>query len=196
MDAGVAGVRAAGLRSVIDLRVPPRAGACRAASSSPAAELDERFTRSSGPGGQGVNTTDSRVELRFDVLRSSAFTDLQRGRLMRVLGPRLRHGGLRLVATNRRSQAQNRAEARERLADLLRAALAPPPPPRRATRPTLGSKNRRLSAKKQRGQTKARPRPRRRRRLTALPRLGRAGPAPHQAGPVPRAASHADPVSR
>ncbi|MHA3703170.1 alternative ribosome rescue aminoacyl-tRNA hydrolase ArfB [Jatrophihabitans sp. YIM 134969] len=121
----------------------------------PGAELDERFTRSSGPGGQGVNTTDSRVELRFDVQRSSAFTDTQRTRLLRVLGPRLRHGGLRLVATTRRSQAQNRAEARERLAEMLRSALAPPPPPRRATRPTLGSKNRRISAKKQRGETKA-----------------------------------------
>ncbi len=121
----------------------------------PAAELDERFTRSSGPGGQGVNTTDSRVELRFDVQRSSVFTDAQRARLLRVLGPRLRHGCLRLVASTRRSQAQNRAEARERLADILRTSLAPPPPPRRATRPTLGSKNRRISAKKQRGETKA-----------------------------------------
>lgn len=121
----------------------------------PGAELDERFTRSSGPGGQGVNTTDSRVELRFDIQRSPVFTEVQRARLTRALGPRLRHGCLRLVATTRRSQAQNRAEARERLADILRTALAPPPPPRRATRPTLGSKNRRITAKKQRGQTKA-----------------------------------------
>ena len=87
--------------------------------------------------------------------RSPVFTDVQRARLLRALGPRLRHGCLRLVATTRRSQAQNRAEARERLADILRTALAPPPPPRRATRPTLGSKNRRITAKKQRGQTKA-----------------------------------------
>lgn len=122
----------------------------------PGSELDERFTRSSGPGGQGVNTTDSRVELRFDVLRSAVFTDVQRARLLRALGPRLRHGCLRLVASTRRSQAQNRAEARERLVDIVRSALAPPPPPRRATRPTRGSQNRRLTAKKQRGEIKAR----------------------------------------
>jgi ribosome-associated protein len=121
----------------------------------PGTELDERFSRASGPGGQGVNTNDSRVELRFDVQRSSAFTDAQRARLLQVLGPRLRHGCLRLVATTERSQARNRAEARERLAGIVRTALAPPPPPRRATRPTLGSKNRRISAKKQRGQVKA-----------------------------------------
>lgn len=122
----------------------------------PETELDERFSRSSGPGGQGVNTTDSRVELRFDVQRSAVFTDEQRARLLRVLGPRLRHGCLRLVASTRRSQAQNRAEARDRLADIVRAGLAPPPPPRRATRPTRGSQRRRLEAKKQRGETKSR----------------------------------------
>lgn len=122
----------------------------------PGAELDERFTRSSGPGGQGVNTTDSRVELRFDVQRSTVFDDAQRARLLRVLEPRLRHGCLRLVTATRRSQAQNRAEARERLAQILRTALAPPPPPRRATRPTRGSQQRRLQAKTERSQTKAR----------------------------------------
>lgn len=122
----------------------------------PGVELDERFSRASGPGGQGVNTTDSRVELRFDVQRSTVFDDAQRARLLRVLGPRLRHGSLRLVAATRRSQTQNRAEARERLAQILRTALAPPPPPRRATRPTRGSQQRRLQAKTERAQTKAR----------------------------------------
>jgi ribosome-associated protein len=121
----------------------------------PATELAERFSRSSGPGGQGVNTTDSRVELRFDVAGSTALTDDQRARALRALRPRLVGDELVVVASERRSQRQNRVTARARLAAHLLDALAPPPPPRRATRPSRASHRRRLEAKKQRSQTKA-----------------------------------------
>ena len=121
----------------------------------PATELVERFSRSSGPGGQSVNTTDSRVELEYDVGSSDALTDSQRQRVLARLEGRLTAGKLVVDASEHRSQHRNRVAARERLADLLRTALAPPPPSRRPTRPTKGSQRRRLDAKKQRGQTKA-----------------------------------------
>ncbi|MCF6378709.1 aminoacyl-tRNA hydrolase [Nocardioides KLBMP 9356] len=117
----------------------------------PAAELVERFSKSPGPGGQSVNTTDSRVELEYDVAASTVLTDTQR---RRALG-RWPSGSITIAASEHRSQHRNRVAARERLAELLREALAPPPPPRRATRPTRGSKERRLRAKKERAQTKA-----------------------------------------
>ena len=121
----------------------------------PAVELVERFSRSSGPGGQSVNTTDSRVELEYDVAASSALTEAQRQRALSRLEGRLADGRVVVDASEHRSQHRNRVAARERLADLLRTALAPPPPTRRATRPTRGSQRRRLEAKKQRGRTKA-----------------------------------------
>ena len=121
----------------------------------PAGELVERFSRSSGPGGQSVNTTDSRVELEYDVARPPPSTDAQRARALRRLGTRLVGGRLVVTASEHRSQHRNRVAARERLAELLRSGLAPPPPPRRPTRPTRGSQRRRLDAKKQRGETKA-----------------------------------------
>ena len=121
----------------------------------PAGDLVERFARSSGPGGQGVNTTDSRVQLSFDIAASTTLTDTQRGRLVRVLGPRLSGTVLMVDASEHRSQHRNRSEARERMAAIVRDALAPPPPPRRATRPTRGSVHRRLAAKKRRSETKA-----------------------------------------
>jgi ribosome-associated protein len=121
----------------------------------PAAELVERFSRSSGPGGQGVNTTDSRVELLFDPGTSVAFTALQRARLLDRLSGRLVAGHLRLVGSEYRSQNRNRAAVRERLRDLLVEALSPPAPPRRPTRPTRGSQSRRLDAKKRRGDLKS-----------------------------------------
>ena len=117
----------------------------------PDGDLVERFSRSPGPGGQSVNTTDSRVELEYDVRASAALTDAQRARLL----ARLPEPTVRIVASEHRSQHRNRVSARERLADLLRTALAPPPPPRRPTKPTRGSKERRLDAKKQRGATKS-----------------------------------------
>jgi ribosome-associated protein len=122
----------------------------------PAVELVERFSKSPGPGGQSVNTTDSRVELELDVAASTAFTDAQRARALSstTLRP-WPSGRITVAASEHRSQHRNRVAARERLADLLREALAPPPPPRRPTRPSRGAKERRLKAKKERGSTKA-----------------------------------------
>ena len=116
----------------------------------PAVELVERFSRSSGPGGQSVNTTDSRVELEYDVTTTSALTDAQRARVVARLG-----SPVVVVASEHRSQHRNRVAARERLASRLRDALLPPAPPRRATKPTRGSQRRRLETKKQRGATKS-----------------------------------------
>lgn len=122
-------------------------------------ELAERFSRSSGPGGQGVNTTDSRVELSFDVARSPSVPGDLRERLLARLSGRLVDGVLTVAASEHRTQLANRRAARERLRDLLHRA-AEPPHPRRPTRPTRGSKERRLAAKKRRGETKrARRRP-------------------------------------
>ena len=120
----------------------------------PAAELTERFSRSSGPGGQGVNTTDSRVELSFDVARSPSVPDHLRQRMLERLDNRLVAGVVTVAASEFRAQLANRQAARERLAQLLREAAAPPPRKRRPTRPTRGSKERRLAQKKRRGDTK------------------------------------------
>lgn len=137
-----------------DLALPPTPGARRGVVI-PAAELVERFSRSSGPGGQGVNTTDSRVELLFEPGSSTAFTPAQRDRVVRALSGRLVAGRLVLVGSEHRSQLRNRQAVRGRLAALLVEALAPPAPPRRPTRPTRGSQTRRLEAKKRRGQIKS-----------------------------------------
>ncbi len=120
----------------------------------PAAELAWRFSRSSGPGGQGVNSTDSRVELVFDLARSAALPPLLRARALRRLQGRLVEGAVLIAASEHRSQWQNRQAAQRRLVELLRAAIAPPSPPRRPTRPTRGSVQRRLSAKRQRSAIK------------------------------------------
>jgi ribosome-associated protein len=120
----------------------------------PAAALSWRFSRSSGPGGQGVNTADSRVELSVEPLELPGLTVLQRARLAARLGDRLVDGVLTIAASEHRQQLRNRQAARERLAAVLRAALAPPPPSRRRTKPTRGSQERRIEAKKQRGQLK------------------------------------------
>ncbi|TFV65673.1 UNVERIFIED_ORG: aminoacyl-tRNA hydrolase [Bacillus sp. AZ43] len=120
----------------------------------PASALSWRFSRSSGPGGQGVNTADSRVELSVAPLELPGLTDSQRARLAARLGGRLVDGVLTIAASEHRQQLRNRQAARERLAAVLRAALAPPPPARRRTKPTKGSQERRIQAKKQRGQLK------------------------------------------
>jgi ribosome-associated protein len=120
----------------------------------PENELSWRFSRSSGPGGQGVNTTDSRVELSYDVARSPTLPEHLRSRVLARLQGRLVDGVLTIVATEHRSQLRNRDAARERLTGLLQAALAPDPPPRRPTRPTAGSRRRRLDAKTRRGAVK------------------------------------------
>jgi ribosome-associated protein len=121
----------------------------------PGNELTWRFSRSSGPGGQSVNTADSRVELVFDIGRSPSLPEPVRERLLARLAHRLVDGVLTVAASEYRSQHRNREAARSRLADLLTTASAPPPPPRRPTRPTRGSQRRRLDAKTRRGQTKA-----------------------------------------
>ena len=120
----------------------------------PEGELSWRFSRSSGPGGQSVNTTDSRAEVSFDVGRSPSLDEHQRARALERLSGRLVDGVLSVVAQDERSQLQNRELASSRLAQLLREALAPPPPPRRATKPTRGSKERRLAGKKLRSEVK------------------------------------------
>jgi ribosome-associated protein len=120
----------------------------------PAAELRERFSRSSGPGGQSVNTTDSRVELSWDLLRSPSVPEAVRDRMIDRLAGRLVDGVLTVVASEQRSQLQNRMAARDRLADLLRSAAAPPPRARRPTRPSRGARERRLADKRRRADVK------------------------------------------
>jgi ribosome-associated protein len=120
----------------------------------PVSELEFRASRASGPGGQGVNTTDSRVELRFDLAGSPSLPPEAKARALRRLGPRVDSSGvLRLVAQNRRSQLANRRAAVERFAELLAAALAAPRP-RRPTRPTRAAAARRVEAKRHRAATK------------------------------------------
>jgi len=124
----------------------------------PPEELQERFSRASGPGGQGVNTTDSRVELSWSPATSVALARLSPALQERVherLAGSLVNGSVVVVAAEHRAQLQNRQAARERLAARLRQALAPPPPRRRATRPTRGSVRRRLDDKSARSRLKA-----------------------------------------
>jgi len=116
--------------------------------------LRERFSRSSGPGGQSVNTTDSRVELSFDIARSPSLPDRERNRALSRLETRLADGVLTVAAETERSQLMNRDAARARLAAVLKEAIAPPPPPRVPTKPTRGARERRLADKRRRGQTK------------------------------------------
>jgi len=120
----------------------------------PERELHWRFSRASGPGGQGVNTTDSRVELSFDLAGSPSVPDALRERALARLAGRLVDGVLTVVASEHRSQLRNRDAARDRLAATLRGATAPDPPKRRPTRPSAGAKRRRLDAKTRRGQIK------------------------------------------
>jgi ribosome-associated protein len=120
----------------------------------PAAELHERFSHSSGPGGQSVNTADSRVELSFDVERSPAFPEWARARAVERLAGRLAGGVLTVAASEQRSQHANRQAARARLAGLLRDAVAPPPRPRIPTRPGRAANERRLEAKRNRAAIK------------------------------------------
>jgi ribosome-associated protein len=120
----------------------------------PAGELSERFSRSSGPGGQSVNTTDTRVELSFDVLRSSSLPQWARERAAARLSNRLADGVVTVTASQQRSQLMNRQAARARLAELLRDAVAPPRRPRVPTKPGRAARERRLQDKRQRAQTK------------------------------------------
>jgi ribosome-associated protein len=120
----------------------------------PAAELSWRFSRSSGPGGQGVNTTDSRVELSWDLAGSEVLPERLQDRAIERLGDRLVRGVLTVTASEHRSQLRNREAAAARLAGIVAGAIAPPPRVRRATRPSRGAVERRLAEKKRRGETK------------------------------------------
>ncbi len=114
-------------------------------------DLQWRFSRASGPGGQGVNTTDSRVQLSYDL---QLLPEPFRSRARASLAAHAVDDVITVVASERRSQFQNRASATARLLDLLRAATAPPPPRRRRTRPTRSAVERRLADKKRRADLK------------------------------------------
>ncbi|MEO7587412.1 MAG: alternative ribosome rescue aminoacyl-tRNA hydrolase ArfB [Arachnia sp.] len=139
------------------MHVPPGPGAPRGIRV-PAGELVEQFSRSSGPGGQGVNTADSRVQLSYDVRTTTALSEIQRERVLERLAERLSGTVLTISASEYRSQRRNRTAARQRLAGLLRDAVVPPII-RRATRPTSGSRRRRLDGKRRRAETKRSRRP-------------------------------------
>ncbi|MGQ3017386.1 alternative ribosome rescue aminoacyl-tRNA hydrolase ArfB [Phenylobacterium sp.] len=119
-------------------------------------EITLRFVRASGPGGQNVNKVSTAVELRFDVWNSPTLPEPVRARLARLAGRRLtQEGVLVLLAERFRTQERNRADAQDRLLELIRKAAEPPPPPRKKTRPTLASKKRRLESKTRRAVVKA-----------------------------------------
>jgi ribosome-associated protein len=125
----------------------------------PAEELRWRFSRSGGPGGQGVNTTDSRVELSWDLMASSVLGAVARERALDRLASRLVDGVLTITASQFRSQLRNRQAARVRLAALVRESIAPPAPSRRPSRPSAGARQRRLDEKRHRSRTKRLRRP-------------------------------------
>jgi ribosome-associated protein len=120
----------------------------------PADELTWRFSRSPGPGGQSVNTADTRVELSYDVAGSAALPEPLKQRALATLAGRLTNGVLTVTSSEYRSQLRNREAAAARMAELLASATAPPAPPRRATKPTRASVERRLNAKQRRAKTK------------------------------------------
>ena len=120
----------------------------------PPEELSWRFSRSPGPGGQSVNTTDSQAELSFDLGQTAALPPDLRDRALAALAGRLVKGVVTVTASEFRSQLRNRQAAAERLSALLTEATAPPPQPRRRTRPTKGSVERRLAEKQRRSETK------------------------------------------
>ena len=120
----------------------------------PAHELNWRFSRSGGPGGQSVNTADTRVELGWDVAGSAALSPMLRDRAVSRLANRLVDGVLTVTASEHRSQLRNREAALARLAEAVRAAIAPPGPPRKRTRPTAAARERRLAQKRRRADVK------------------------------------------
>jgi ribosome-associated protein len=130
--------------------------ALRRSIQIPRGELSWRFSRSSGPGGQSVNTADSRVELSWDLANSPALPRPLKDRALQRLAHRLVDGVLTVTASEHRSQLQNRRAAEARLAALLDDAIAPPPPRRKPTRPSRGAVQARLDAKRRRSEVKQR----------------------------------------
>ena len=120
----------------------------------PPEELSWRFSRSAGPGGQSVNTSDSRVELSFDLEGSAALPPVYRDRALRALAGRLADGVLTVTASETRSQLRNREAAAERMSALLTGATAAPPRPRRPTKPSRAARERRLADKRRASQIK------------------------------------------
>ncbi|MGV8885532.1 MAG: alternative ribosome rescue aminoacyl-tRNA hydrolase ArfB [Microbacteriaceae bacterium] len=131
----------------MDLEVTP-------SLSIPEAELQWKFSRSSGPGGQHVNTSDSRVQLTWNIAESRAPNEQQREVLLARLDRRMVAGSITVTVSEQRSQLRNREIALDKLCDIVRTALVPPAPPRRPTRPTRGSARRHLAAKQRRSETK------------------------------------------
>jgi len=125
----------------------------------PPEELSWRFSRSPGPGGQSVNTTESRVELSYDLARSDALPPSLKDRALRALEGRMPGGVITVTASENRSQLRNREAAAARLAALLTEATAPPPKPRRPTRPSRAARERRLADKQRRSEIKRLRRP-------------------------------------
>jgi ribosome-associated protein len=126
----------------------------RGSIAIPRGELRWRFSRSGGPGGQGVNTADSRVELRWDVAATSALPESLKARALERLSGRLIDGVLSVVVSEERAQLQNRQIAERRLATLVAEAIAPPPARRHPTRPTKGSVERRIASKRRTSEIK------------------------------------------
>jgi ribosome-associated protein len=120
----------------------------------PQEELSWRFSRSSGPGGQSVNTTDSRAELSYNLAASDALGPVLKERALRALSGRLVDGVITVTASEHRSQLRNRQAAASRLAELLTEATAPPPAARRPTRPSRAARERRLAEKQRRSELK------------------------------------------
>jgi ribosome-associated protein len=125
----------------------------------PPEDLSWRFSRSPGPGGQSVNTTESRVELSFDLAGTDVLPPELKERALRALAGRLTGGVITVTASEHRSQLRNREAAAERLSALLTEATAPPPPPRRPTRPSRAARERRLADKQRRSAVKRLRRP-------------------------------------
>ncbi|MDI1290597.1 MAG: alternative ribosome rescue aminoacyl-tRNA hydrolase ArfB [bacterium] len=120
----------------------------------PQSEITWRFSRSSGPGGQGVNTTDSKAQLVFDLASTTSLSAHLKARALERLGAMLIDGCVVITASEQRSQLQNRRAAEARLVETLKEAIAPPPRKRRPTKPSRAATDRRIKAKKSRGETK------------------------------------------